>query len=63
MHLVFNRETDHGPADHKTGRQQCLHAQLRAFIFHKVVEGALTRDHYFFLQILVCQTQIRLRDR
>ena len=32
-------------------------------IFHKVVEGALTRDDYFCLQILVCQAQIRLGDR
>ena len=62
-HLFFNQEADHNPADHKTGRQQCLYTQVQTLIFHKVVEGALTRDDYFCLQILVCQAQIRLGDR
>lgn len=62
-HLFFNQEADHDPADHKTGRQQCLHSQVQSLIFHKIVEGALTRDHDFCLQIPVCQAQIRLGDR
>lgn len=61
--LFFNQEADHDPADHKTGRKQCLHAQVQGLIFHKVVEGALRRDHYFCLQIPACQAQIRLGDR